>query len=298
MKKLQITLIFLLSFVEHINSQHNIRGMVIDGEKSPIPYTSVYNLKDSVGTYTDNNGAFHLPAKSLPVHLEFRNVGYEKKVLPIHSSKRLTIQLEEKIVVLDEVVIEKEHNISKVYNIGSQGKSKGIVGHAAKSPHWQLGLMIKNKNGALYHDAYLDRVSVKIVPPTLGGIKPNGEKNLRLRVYAISDIGKVGSDILHENIFLSPSKAGWYELELTNKISIPEKGFVLAIEWMENQEHQKWSKDTYTYGLLIDGHKLKEEELDFYLNWIFNPALHKWGYYNNGVIPCFDIILIQKPKAY
>ncbi|MDE0470947.1 MAG: hypothetical protein OXH57_03315 [Ekhidna sp.] len=160
--------------------------------------------------------------------------------------------------------------------------------------------MVRNKNNALYKNAYLEKVSVKINLPTLGVLKPN-EKQLRLRIYTISDVGRVGDDILHQNIFLSPSKAGWYAIDFKNKIKIPEYGFVIAVEWLKNQEVQKWGKgkrSVYSYGLFIDGHKLKKEDLAFYSSWGFNPVAQKWTQRKNqdndepyGNIPAFRIDL-------
>ncbi|MBC6410783.1 MAG: carboxypeptidase-like regulatory domain-containing protein [Ekhidna sp.] len=104
MKKIRkITLPFLITLSGYVSGQYNVTGNVVNEEKMPIPYTSVYSAEDSVGTYTDNTGAFHLSVKSLPVHLEFRNVGCKEKVLQVHSSDNLTIQLEEKVMLLDEV---------------------------------------------------------------------------------------------------------------------------------------------------------------------------------------------------
>ena len=283
----------------YVNGQYKITGNVLNEENVPIPYTSVYSAEDSVGTHTDNSGSFHLSVKSLPVRLEFRNVGYEEKVLQVHSSDNLTVQLEERVMLLDAVIVRGDNE--KTYVIGSPKRPRGIVFFASESPYQQLALMVRNKNNALYINAYLDKVSVRIVPPTLGGLKPNGEKQLRLRIYTISDVGRVGDDLLHQNIFLSPSKAGWYAIDLKNQIKIPEYGFVIAVEWLKNQEVQKWGKGkriSYSYGLLIKGHRLKKEDLAFYSSWGFNPVAQKWFQYKNqdndepyGNIPAFRIDL-------
>ena len=96
--------------------------------------------------------------------------------------------------------------------------------------------MIKNKDTALYRNAYLDQFSIKIVPSAFGAVKPTGENHLRLRIYTISTEGKVGEDLLHENVFLSPSKAGWYNIKLTREIHVPQQGFVVAVEWLEKSK--------------------------------------------------------------
>ena len=291
--------LFLMILSGYASGQYKVTGNVFNEENVPIPYTSVYSAEDSIGTHTDNAGVFHLSVKSLPVRLEFRNVGYKEKVLQVHSSDNLTVQLEERVMLLDEVIVKGDNE--KIYVIGSPKRPRGIVFFASESPYQQLALMVRNKNNALYKNAYLEKVSVKIVPPTLGGLKPGGEEQLRLRIYTISDVGRVGDDLLHQNIFLSPSKAGWYAIDFENKIKIPEYGFVIAVEWLKNQEVQKWGKGeraSYTYGLLIDGHKLKKEDLTFYSSWEFDPGTQKWFQYKNqdndepyGNIPAFRIDL-------
>jgi len=238
-KTRKITSLFLMILSGYVSGQYKIIGSVFNEENVPIPYTSVYSAEDSVGTHTDNAGSFHLSVKSLPVRLEFRNVGYKEKVLQVHSLDNLTVQLEERVMLLDEVIVRGDNE--KIYITGSPKRPRGIEGYLAKNPHEQLALMVRNENNALYKNAYLEKVSVKITLPTLGILQPN-EKQLRLRIYTISDVGRVGDDILHQNIFLSPSKAGWYAIDFENKIKIPEYGFVIAVEWLKNQEVQKWGK--------------------------------------------------------
>ncbi|MDE0470948.1 MAG: hypothetical protein OXH57_03320, partial [Ekhidna sp.] len=58
--------------------------------------------------------------------LEFRNVGYKEKVLQVHASDNLTIQLEERVMLLDEVVVRGDNE--KTYVIGSPKRPRGIPG--------------------------------------------------------------------------------------------------------------------------------------------------------------------------
>lgn len=290
-------LIFSWLFISfYTNSQQVITGTVIDNNGSPVPYTSIYSLADSVGTYAAIDGKFELTVKSIPVSLECRNVGFKTAFFIISKPENNEIQLHEKVIELNEVLVITDK--AEVRYIGSPKKTRGIDGYIAEAPNQQLALMIKNKDAILYKNAYLDQFSVKIVPPTLGGLKPTGENHLRLRIYTISTEGKVGEDLLHENVFLSPSKAGWYNIKLTREIHVPQQGFVVAVEWLKNQKLQQWGKNnrsSYSYGVLIYGHKIKEEEQDSYLVWVFNPTLQKWGYYNDKeTIPAFRLTLIEE----
>ena len=285
---------FFISF--YANSQQVITGTVTDTNGSPVPYTSIYSLADSLGTYAAIDGKFELTVKSIPVRLECRNVGYKTVFFTSSKPENNEIQLQEKIIELNEVLVIPDK--TEVRYLGSPKRPRGIEGYMAEAPNQQLALMIKNKDATLYRNAYLDQFSVKIVPPTLGGLKPTGENHLRLRIYTISAEGKVGEDLLHENVFLSPSKAGWHDLKLTSKIRVPQQGFVVAVEWLKNQKLQQWgkrNKDSHSYGLLIYGHKIKQEAQIFYSDWIFNPTLQKWGYYNDKeTIPAFRLALIEE----
>ena len=274
--------------------QQVITGTVTDTNGSPVPYTSIYSLADSLGTYAAIDGKFELTVKSIPVRLECRNVGYKTVFFTSSKPENNEIQLQEKIIELNEILVIPDE--AEVRYLGSPKRPRGIEGYMAEAPNQQLALMIKNKDATLYRNAYLDQFSVKIVPPTLGGLKPTGENHLRLRIYTISAKGKVGEDLLHENVFLSPSKAGWYDLELTRGIHVPQEGFVVAIEWIEGQRLRELGKtDNYSYGLFIDGHKIKQEAQIFYSDWIFNPTLQKWGYYNDKeTIPAFRLALIEE----
>jgi len=287
----------------YVSGQYKITGSVLNEENVPIPYTSVYSAEDSVGTHTDNAGSFHLSVKSLPVRLEFRNVGYKEKVLQVHSSDNLTVQLEERVMLLDEVIVRGDNE--KIYIIGSPKRPRGILSFSSQFPYQQLALMIKNKDFYLYDNALLDHLFVKITTSSLGGTKPIGKRHLRLRIYKINEDKNVGNEILHENIFLTPKKIGWYYLKINYKIDLPKNGFVVAVEWLKDQKIKKWKikrkEEYYTYGLLIDGHKLKEKELDFYSTWAFNPTVQKWIQYKNqdddepyGNIPAFRIGLLPK----
>ena len=293
-EKIFLSVIFLYPLL--VSSQtFLVKGKIVDSLNNPIPYTSIFIEKFQIGTNADIEGYFEISVNDLPASMQVSSIGYEsRKIVVADDKKNRLIILKSKNTYLDEVVVTAKHNVIKQYDIGTK-KSKGNEGYKASYPYQQLALMVKNKNLALYSNAYLDRVSVKIIPRILGGIKPTSEKQLRLRLYIISDNGRVGDDILHENVFLSPSKTGWYELELAHKIQVPEDGFVLALEWIENQKNQKWGKNSHSYGILVRGHKLKKEELDFYSAWIFNPKLQKWGFYNNKeTIPCFNIRLIEQ----
>ena len=55
-----------VSFYSH--GQQVITGTLTDMSGSPVPYTSIYSVKDSVGTYSTIDGKFEITVKSIPVY--------------------------------------------------------------------------------------------------------------------------------------------------------------------------------------------------------------------------------------
>ena len=87
--------------------------------------------------YFNNTGAFHLSVKSLPVRLNFCNVGYQEKVLQVHSSDNLAIQLKKKVIVRGDN--------EKIYAIGSPKSPRRIVFYPSQSPYQQLASELVQK---------------------------------------------------------------------------------------------------------------------------------------------------------
>ena len=179
-------------------------------------------------------------------------------------------------------------------------------------PFDQWGIIVINKNPELYSKPKLLSFSVKIGSWSfLGetdGVEPNGERQLRLRLYSLTANNLVGEDILHKNIYLSPSDKGWYKVDIENSaISIPKHGFILAVEWIENnptytyQVKHKFGKQTTEtqYGLSIHAHKMSSHELGFYtpvrLINLFNNKWEKSQVFPN-YIPCFRLEFIEQDR--
>ena len=111
----------------------------------------------------------------------------------------------------------------------------------------------------------------------------------------------VGKDILDKDIFLTPNKNGWYKLEMPYKIPLPSEGFVLALEWLENQKYEEWKSKGVTehpYGLQIEKSNLKEDKREYYSYWCFDPATKQWRWQRKSEwwkysIPAFRIELSE-----
>ena len=274
------TIYLLMCFVSSLScSAQLLTGRIVDSLNNPIPYSSISILNKHQGTNADIEGYFQLNIDNFPVNISVNNVGYFTKTISLDSTPNfLNIYLKEKIVILDEVVVRAEENRPSIY-LGSPKNPKGITLFSADNSYEQSGLMLKNDNNHLYdNNSVLVSITIKILPKIIGGTKPDGSRQLRLRLYNI-DKGNIGTDILNSNVFFTPKKSGKYRLVLPNPISIPPDGFIIAIEWIENQPFQHFKKEDFSiYGLLIYGHRIAEGERESYITWHYNPLISRWGY--------------------
>ncbi len=262
------------------SAQIVIDGYVLDEKQQPVPYTSVYDSLNKKGTITDIKGFFSMEVMEEPVILNFSNVSYNKLRKKIEQTDDIIIILSQKITRLDEVIVNASNSKSKY--IGSPKNKRGINSFEADKPFFQLGLKIENIESQLYKQANLVSINIKIVSALIGGIKPDGTNQLRLRIYSIDEDGGVGEGILDKNEFLTPSKSGWYQLKLKSPFLLPEEGFFIALEWLKDLDIEEWKSKKYTfqptYGLSLWGHTFKdnEDELNYYSTWRYDPDENKW----------------------
>lgn len=205
--------------------------------------------------------------------------------------------------MLDEIVITNTKIKSEA--IGSPKSRKGILSFTVNKPFEQLGLMIKNKENRLYTNPKWLSIYIKIGGGRYFGSKPTGDIQLRLRLYEIDNNGRVGEDILTNNLFLSPSKGGWYQVDISNlNLKLPQEGFVIAVEWLLNQPVKQWNFKDYSdrnYGLEIVGHRFNPEEKKYYSTYRFESSSTGWKKPRHiaereGHIPCFRIAFIELDK--
>jgi hypothetical protein len=119
---LPFSVICFFFFSTHINSQSTIGGLVLDANNKPIPFVNVVvtpidTEKILQFTISDDNGMFNLEMEKEGNYIvSFSALGYKthKNSVEIRSGlqTRLTIVLEEKLLELNEVLIEAERPIS------------------------------------------------------------------------------------------------------------------------------------------------------------------------------------------
>ena len=274
-----------------------VKGKIVDSLNNPIPYASIFIEEFQIGTNSDIEGYFEISVNNLPATMQVSSIGYENRKIVIADDKtnRLII-LKSKNIYLEEVVVSGK-KINSNLLIGAV-KKRGFASYYTTEPFKQIALMINNMGNELYSGNYLLKsLTIKIVSVIDGATKADGSQQLRLRLYKIKEGKvKVGEDILHKDILLTPYKNSWYKLEMPYKIHLPDEGFVLALEWIENQKFVKPKKDPDNpwYGLQIDLSNLKEKERAYYSTWYFDPIKKRWGWQTESegkkyTIPAFRI---------
>lgn len=83
----------------------DISGRVLDSRNQPLPGVAVIVKGSTVGTVTDNNGAFQLTIPADAQILEFSFVGMKRMDLPVDGRTVFNVVLEEETIGVDEVVV-------------------------------------------------------------------------------------------------------------------------------------------------------------------------------------------------
>jgi len=96
----------MLFFVGYIGAQNlDINGTVLDNSGLPIPGVNVIVKNTSKGTVTDFDGNFSLTDIKSGTTLTFSFIGYITKDVVVTNANALSVQLEEDLATLDEVVV-------------------------------------------------------------------------------------------------------------------------------------------------------------------------------------------------
>lgn len=108
--------ILLLTLPLHANQRnHVVTGFVIDKESNePMPYVNIFVENSTIGTTTDNDGAFSLELNlNNPAILSVKSLGYRSLRHTLsHASAHgeILLKLEEDVLSVDEVVVSANRN--------------------------------------------------------------------------------------------------------------------------------------------------------------------------------------------
>lgn len=92
-----------------------LRGKVINASSGlPLSSVTIQVAGFSKGATSQENGEFMLTGISaLPVSLVIRHLGFEEQTIQVNSSQYITIQLQEEVNVLSEVVVSSGYNVQR-----------------------------------------------------------------------------------------------------------------------------------------------------------------------------------------
>ena len=101
--------LFFILFSLSISAQ--TKGVVVDESGKPIPYVNIWVENENIGTTSEENGAFSIPA-SANKNLIFSILGFEKRI--IKASEASNVIMKAVSFQLDEVVIARHFETKKI----------------------------------------------------------------------------------------------------------------------------------------------------------------------------------------
>ena len=104
-----VNYLFFILFSLSITAQ--TKGVVVDESGKPIPYVNIWVENENIGTTSEENGAFSIPAFANK-NLIFSILGFEKRVLK--ASEASNVIMKAVSFQLDEVVVARHFETKKI----------------------------------------------------------------------------------------------------------------------------------------------------------------------------------------
>ena len=102
---------FYLSVLATITSlflhSQDIQGEIKSQKNTPIENATLYNLNNHSHIHTDEEGKFILENTKIGDTIRISKLGYIEKKITIQSQSYLSIQLENKIFSIEELIVQK-----------------------------------------------------------------------------------------------------------------------------------------------------------------------------------------------
>ena len=229
-----------------------LSGAVVDrASGQPLPYVNIGLLNEEIGTVTDSSGKFHLNLNE-----EFANdtirvssIGYGQLDIPVKeiqpNRRPMTIELEEKISELDEVVLTAKGFKNKT--LGNKTESKFL---STGFGYDQLGAEIGIKINIRKNPTFVDALNFNITQNRL-----SARSVFRVNFYTVEN-NKPNDNILNENILvrIEPKQVGKITVDLKPYDIILTADTIVTLEWVESQgENNKGEAIFFSLGLLNSG---------------------------------------------
>jgi hypothetical protein len=219
-------IVFALIIIPTLSfSQINIKGVICNSKREPLPFTNIVSVKKQNGTTTDEKGIFQLDNLDKNDTLKFSNIAYYSKLVSVETlEKNDTIFLNENTKILDEVIITNFGNFRTEQDLGFLN-FKTNASFDLK-PGGQIALFIENKMERI---GWIKEVSFKA--KTQGKCKCG----IRVRLIQPDSSGRNPDlDLLNDNVIVNSN-----DLKRTNRINLsdykilmPKNGVFVVLEWL------------------------------------------------------------------
>ncbi len=235
-------LLAFLIFPYSIFGQTTYSGIIVSKKsKEKIPYASVGLIKENIGTNADENGLFTLTSSTSKEHdsLIVSCVGYETRIVEAKGQSNFVIELEEKPMILKEVIVITKQSWS--YKILNKLNGLGDACQTTSGSQLQIAKhFFVDVDEAILKEVNICKSNNFFIP---------NKAIFRLRIYDMDSITKGPLNDLCNQVIEVRTKSRIVNIDLEKyQIHIPKRDFFIAIEWLKIKENESGTKDHQTYN--------------------------------------------------
>lgn len=248
MKQKLLTILTLFLFANVFSQNYDVSGNVQDNSGFPLPGVNVIIKNTAKGTVTDFDGNFTISDIQAGSTLVFSYIGYVTKEIIVSSGANLTVQLDEDLAQLDEVV---------VVGYGTQ-KKKEVTGAVAVVD----SKAIEKLNPQRVEQALQGQIAGVNVTSSSGspgaasdirirGITTNGDNRPLILVdgNVIEDLSVINPNDIKSMNVLKDATAGIYGVRGANGV------ILITTKTGRKNSELKFQFDAYT-GVQVTGQKI------------------------------------------
>lgn len=267
MKKKNLQVVFLIILSWPCVAQTAVRGKVLNaGTRQPIPYANIGIPNANVGTMSNQDGTFsiRIPDKFDSDSLVFSAIGFGKRKIPVGYFQFRNggdVLLNEKITVLNDVVVSDKREKLKVYEVGNKSVKGGVLEQDTLYAGRSVALLIDNtRDQDMQFPLYLENVKLRILRNNLASFK------FRIRLNAVDPItGAPAADLLEKSITLeSTLRSGWLEFDVSDLGIIMYEPFFITFEQITDKNDRTKIANGYREYIRKNPKKLIIDTVDVY----------------------------------
>jgi hypothetical protein len=220
---------FIISFSSNAQTTFFLKSKT---SKMPIKYGSIYK-NNNIYTTSDSLGVFQINESDIDSEFQIKCIGFKDSIFFLNENNP-TIYLDNEYNIIEEVVVRKKLNKSKI-KIGSNKKGKiGIVSKMEKKVA-QMAKFFPNENNNKNY--FLTSLSFKTTC---------SDKNrlVNLKIYSVGENNEPNKSLLNENIIIKLKKGiNNNKIDLKDyNILFPKDGIFIIIERLLIEQNKVYSK--------------------------------------------------------